>query len=123
MGLKIEIDLDEWYYALDVMEGPGIETVEALDAVLQTGLAFSQAQVHAETGSLRASGHAVSARIGEEWTGDIIFGGPAPGYPHNPVDYAIYEYERGGAHDFLYHLSLLSDQFVEAMFATVKARL
>lgn len=74
--------------------------------MLATGFAITQARTHVLTGSLKASGKTSTDFDGDEWTGEISYGGalwktPAPGPPNNPVDYAIFEMARGGEHDFL----------------------
>ncbi len=123
--LRIDLDLSDFYEALNVIEGPGPETLAALDVTLQAGYAQTQVAVHVITGSLKASGRTeVEYEPGSEvWQGDIVYGGPSPGSVNNPVEYAEYERARGGSHNYFANLPLLYDQFEEAVFASVEARL
>lgn len=117
------MDVSEWLDALDAHEGPGEETLLALSQVLSEGFAETQARVHVDTGSLRGSGRVSSDRVEEGWEGEITYGGPAPGYAHPYVDYAREEFGRGGDHDAMSNLDLMREDYLEAMGATVRARL
>ena len=87
-----------------------------LDAVLELGFAQTQAVVHVETGSLKSSGNSSSKsdRLTKRWEGEIQYGGPSTSI-NNPVDYAIYEKRRDGAHDFFAPLHLLHPLYVSAI--------
>jgi hypothetical protein len=75
-------------------------TVGKMETILAEAFAQTQAATHVITGSLKASGTTESDFDGKDhWTGTISYGGPSTG-PNNPVDYAIYEMNRGGSHDF-----------------------
>lgn len=86
-----------------------------LDAALGEGFLQTQANVHVITGSLKGSGKKKSKADNDDWVGEITYGGPSVGFAHNPVDYAIYEREKGGDHDFLTNLDFLHSLFVQAM--------
>lgn len=121
--VRIEADLKQFFRALDVLEGPGPETLQALDAALMGAFVQTQMATHIITGSLKGSGRKSSEPSRQGWSGEISYGGPSPGFPNDPVDYAIYEMRRGQAHDFFSSLPLIYGDFELAMFATVKARL
>lgn len=121
--LWISIDVDEWLDALDAHEGPGIETLLALQSTLAAGFAETQALVHVVSGSLKASGRMGTDTDDNSWTGEITYGGPAPGAPKPYVNYARKEFGRGEEHNAMANLDLLTSDFLEAMTATVKARL
>lgn len=121
--LYITVDMSEWFDALDVMSGPGAETVEQLSASLEAGFTETQALVHVQTGSLKASGKAQAELSDDEWAGEISYGGSSPGSVYDPVTYATEEFSRGGSHDALRNIHLMYDDMTEAMFATVRARL
>lgn len=118
-GLK---DFDKYLDKLG-SGGSHYEAVGALEKVLRAAYLETQALTHILTGSLKASGRTQSnytKRGGGEWTGEIIYGGqlhrpPAPGPPNDPVDYAIYEMARGGAHDFFGTLPKYDPAFVKAL--------
>lgn len=95
-----------WAYALENMAGPLHAPVGEMEVLFHAAFEETQAATHIITGSLKASGHTDTDVSENAWTGQIIYGGPlfgvpAPGPPNDPVDYAIYELARGGAHDFL----------------------
>jgi len=123
VSIHIFIDVDEWLDALDAHEGPGIETTFALGAVLAAGFAETQELVHVVTGSLQASGRMGTKTNDDSWEGEITYGGSAPGFPHNPVTYAKKEFGKGEEHDAMRNLDLMDQDYLEAMTATVKARL
>lgn len=120
MSVRIFIDVDDWLDALDAHAGPGTETKQALNAVLQAGFEETQAIVHVITGSLKASGRTDTSADGNSWEGEIRYGGPAPGYAHPYVFYATEELNR---HDYFRNLHLLDFDFEQALYATVRARL
>jgi len=119
--LHIHADLDDFYDALRVLSGPGPETVAALDGVLAKGFAETQARVHVITESLKRSGRPKSTHDDDSWDGAIIYGGPSPGSVNDPVEYAEYERQRGGTHDYLSNLPLLHSDFEDALYASVRA--
>lgn len=97
--------IKKWVADMKELAGPPHKPVGQLEAMLAAAFAETQAATHVITGSLKASGKTASDFDGDEWTGEITYGGAlwkpaAPGPPNNPVDYAIYEMARGGAHDF-----------------------
>jgi len=97
--------VSKWAAAIENYAGPPHKPVGELEAMLASAFAETQAHTHVITGSLKASGKTNSEFDGDEWEGEISYGGalwktPAPGPPNNPVDYAIYEMARGGDHDF-----------------------
>ena len=79
------------YFSMD-LDGAGDELERlrhppfaALEGVLATTFAITEARVHVETGKLLASGHPASETAGDVWTGNIEFAG----------DPGIYELARG----------------------------
>lgn len=123
MSVRIFIDVSEWLDALDAHEGPQEETRTELAAVLAGVFTEIESNVHVITGSLKASGRMNTDVDESEWTGEITYGGPAPGMPHPDVRYARDEFGRGGSHDPVSNLDLASHDFMHAMAATVRARL
>lgn len=103
----------------DLEEGarpPSFKITAKFEAVLGQAFAHTQAQTHIISGSLKASGHTSSDFDGDTWSGTVAYGGPlwaspVPGPPHDPVDYAIYEKARGGAHDFFSGLEVYEQEF------------
>ena len=94
----------------------------ALERVLARQFAAGQAATHVVTGSLRGSQDIDSSYAAGVWTGTIAWGGPAPGFENNPVDYAVYEAARGGRHDFREPLQRMSDGYRLAVRAHLKGR-
>jgi hypothetical protein len=95
---------------------PDPRMVRLLDTALNVGFDVTQADVHILTGSLKASGkhdHETNQAL-HQWEGTIEYGGVSTGV-NNPVDYAIYEKRRGGAHDFTAGLALIDPLFRAAM--------
>lgn len=123
MSIRITVDVDEWLDALDAHEGPGIETLLALQGVLREAFAETQALVHVVTGSLKGSGRVSTDSDDDSWTGEISYGGPAPGFAHPYVGYARREFGKGEDHDALRNLHLIGEDILDAMAATVRARL
>lgn len=95
---------------------PDAKMRAALDSVLNLGFKETQKAVHIETGSLKTSGKKGSktSKVRKRWEGTIEYGGPSGGV-HNPVDYAIYEKERDGTHDFMAPLYIIHPFFVAAI--------
>lgn len=108
------------YTAIDahfnrLSNAPSRKGVRALEAALNTGVGFVKLATHVDTGSLKDSVTGESERTAmNKWEGTITAGGPSSG-PNNPVDYAIYEKRRGGAHDFFEPLKAMDPIFVQAM--------
>lgn len=66
-------------------------TITNLEQTLKAMFGLSQALCPVVTGSLRNSGKTESETDGTiEWTGTMSYGGSSPGFPNDPVDYAIY---------------------------------
>lgn len=89
----------------DGQKVPSYKVTSGLETVHRAVFVDTQARTHIITGSLKASGKSETDFDGETWTGKITYGGvlwkpAAPGPPNDPVDYAIYEMDRGGSHDF-----------------------
>lgn len=104
---------------LDRLEKAPTKASAYLDAVLYQGFAQTQALVHIITGSLKASGKATTEFDGDNWKGEISYGGFSLGV-NNPVTYAIYEKARDGDHDFLAPLKTLDSLFVKAILKALE---
>lgn len=108
-------DFSEVYAVLRGMErAPSQKGIHALGLVMDFGLAQMKGATHIETGSLESSEKADADHRGALWSAEIQAGGVSTGV-HNPVDYAIYEQARGGAHDFTLPLNALDPFWVEAV--------
>lgn len=119
--ITINSNWDSILNELDRLDGlPDHGATEALNAVLLDLLAESKARTHVITGSLKNSGRAETKQDSHEWEGKIIFGGPSPGFPNDPVRYAGYERARGGEHDFLKDAFLFHDRFSEAVRSSLQ---
>jgi hypothetical protein len=99
--IRITTTLDKWVVAAGkfsslMEEVSGRELEKAAQATYEA----SQDEVHIITGSLKGSGRWEVERGRVRTTVRVIYGGPSSG-PISPVDYAIYEQARGGAHDFM----------------------
>lgn len=97
-----------------IADAPDAKTVAALDSVLTAGFLDTQSRTHVLSGSLKASGRMESGVEDGEWQGTISYGGASAG-PNSVVDYAIYEMQRGGEHDFFSDLPGLDDRFTDAI--------
>lgn len=95
--------------------GPTSADLLAFEIVLEDQFRATQAAVHVITRSLKGSGRSSFKMDNNSWEGEIRYGGPSPGFIHNPVDYAEFERERDGAHDFLAPAETLSDGYINAM--------
>jgi hypothetical protein len=100
-------------------KGPTAADLLEFEAVLQEQFNATQARVHKITRSLALSGKMHSDSKNGTWEGEITYGGVSSGI-HNPVDYAEYERERDGAHDFFSSLEGLSAKYVQAMEAFLR---
>lgn len=99
MSIRMHVDDTEATREMDHLlnlAGP----IEHLERILAEQFQAGQAAVHVITGSLRASEEIDSDYRAGRWAGQVSFGGPSPGFPNDPVVYAVYEAARGGAHDF-----------------------
>lgn len=73
-----------------------------LSAVIKTVAKDAHSRVHKETLSLQTSEDVTSESTRNTWEGQVSFGGPAPGRPNDPVNYARAEWNRGGTHNFFF---------------------
>jgi len=110
-GITAEIDR--------LSDGPTAKDLLHFEAVLQRQFAATQVKVHKITRSLATSGKMSSDMKGNSWQAEITYGGPSSGV-HNPVDYAEYERERDGSHDFFSPLEGMSHEYVAAMEAFLR---
>lgn len=114
--IYIHSDWSDVHAELDRLEGMPDEAITArLDAVLTAALVEAKVGTHVITGSLKNSGRENSETTGHRWEGTIEFGGPSPGFPHDPVKYAGYEKARGGSHDFMEPIYHYHEAFREAL--------
>lgn len=107
---------------LDRLSGsPSPIGTAALETVFDGGAKTVQGAVHVLSGSLKSSGKSRSGtnRATHSWSGQIRYGGPSMGV-NNPVDYAIYEKRRGGAHDFFLPLIALHEGYVQAILTEMR---
>lgn len=100
-------------------DGPNSADLIEFEFVLQDQFRATQLGVHKVTRSLQLSGKMQSKSSNGNWEGEITYGGPSYGI-HNPVDYAEYERERDGDHDFFIHAEALSSGYIAAMNAFLK---
>lgn len=121
--ISFHVDMDEWTDALRAIAGPGVETVEELEALIETAFDETQIIVHVITGSLKNSGRTHFRTQDSEWSGEIIYGGPSPGFPNDPVDYAGKEMGKGGEHDFLRNVDLIHEDLKNALYTSMNARM
>lgn len=112
---QVKIFAQEVLNELDRLQHPDFEAIAELEQVLSEVFTLTQAEVHVITGSLRGSGSTSSGFDGQTWTGGVSYGGPSPGFPFDPVEYAFYEWRRGGTHDFFGHVHQIDDRFSEAI--------
>lgn len=113
--IKIEIIEEGILAEIDrLARGPSTTDLLKFEAVLQTQFNATKQAVHKISRSLLLSGKIESHHSKDSWSGEITYGGASEGI-HNPVDYAEYERERDGAHDFFAPLDGLSSEYVTAM--------
>ena len=91
------------------LQKPPFKTIFQLEQALAKGFAETQAATHVLTSSLKFSGTTTSNFDGDTWEGTVSYGGPSTGV-NNPVDYAIYERQRGGDHDFMAPLKTTEEE-------------
>lgn len=99
MSVRFHVDIGEVEREFDRLTDMGAATMR-LEQVLAAQFAGMQQATHVITGSLRGSEDIDSDYRAGRWVGQIVAGGPSPGFPNDPVVYAVYEAARGGAHDF-----------------------
>lgn len=114
------IKVERYYAGIDtevnrLADGPISADLLAFEVVLEDQFRATQAAVHVITRSLKGSGRSEFKMDNNSWEGEITYGGPSPGFIHNPVDYAEYERERDGNHDFLAPVHGLSEGYIKAM--------
>jgi len=115
--IQVKIDASEVSHELDRLSGHPTHSLIALEAALEATFEATQLDVHVITGSLRNSGKSESGYHNDQWEGTIQYGGRAPGSPHAQVDYAFYEWRRGGTHDFLRAVPGFRETFADAVEA------
>jgi hypothetical protein len=121
MSVRFDVDDRAQRAEFDRLLDMGKVTTE-LERILAIQFAASNAAVHVETGSLRGSEDIDSDYTGGRWIGQISFGGASPGFPHDPVVYAVYEAARGGAHDFTIPITTRDQMYARAMRAHLQGR-
>jgi hypothetical protein len=108
-------DYRELERELSRIEGmPNAKMNTALDTAFELGYETVKADVHVQTSSLKNSGKKSTKHGRSKWEGKFSFGGPSTGV-NNPVDYAIYELDRGGDHDFMKTTPQMRATFVTAI--------
>lgn len=118
--INLRGDYDEIDKEIDRIAGlPDFKTTSALDGVLEVAFQQTQALVHVQTGSLKASGKKRSKTSGDKWEGELEYGGLSTGV-NNPVDYAMYEQRRDGGHDFMSNVHLLDAMWTDAILTGLK---
>jgi hypothetical protein len=90
-----------------------------LDIILEKQFAKTQMDVHVITSSLKQSGKKSSTVRGRTWTGRISYGGASTG-PRPVVNYAIYERERTGSHDYMRGVMDFHFQYVNTIKELLK---
>ena len=114
--------MDDWFSSLRAISGPGPETVQELELVVETEFEEIQDRVHVVTGSLKGSGRTAYKKEDNSWSGEISYGGPSPGFSHNPVTYAEKEFSQGGQHDPFRRSYLIHDDLRDALYASMRVR-
>lgn len=114
------IKVDRYIAGIDtevnrIADGPTSADLLAFEIVLEDQFRATQAAVHVITRSLKGSGRSSFKMDSDSWEGEITYGGASPGFLHNPVDYAEFERERDGAHDFMAPADRLSPGYINAM--------
>lgn len=100
-------------------DGVPIEYLLQFEIVLHEQFRGTQAAVHVITRSLKSSGKMSSSHSKSSWEGEITYGGASEGI-HNPVDYAEYERERDGVHDFLAPAEAIESEYQNAMMTYLR---
>jgi len=117
------IDIDEVYNDVDRIGNPGSSLTAALDAALNLVFTASQADVDVLTGALKASGRINTATDQNDWKGSVSYGDLSQNAPGGDgvrdvnvgVNYAFYEWRRGGTHDFFRSAPLFEDSYGTAI--------
>lgn len=113
--IRINRLTDEIDKELDrLSDGPTIQDIMKFESVLARQFNATQARVHVQTGSLKTSGKVSSSKTPSSWEGNISYGGLSGGI-HNPVDYAEFERERDGAHDFLAPAVAMEQEYLDVI--------
>lgn len=108
-------DYDDMMDSINAVgDQPSAKMVLLLNNVLHRGFTFVQEDTHVQTSSLLQSEKSEGGVKYKRWEGKITAGGPSGGV-NNPVDYAIYEKARDGAHDFFRRLPLLHSSYIRAI--------
>lgn len=94
---------------------PNLPAIVKFEAILERLFAETQFVVHVETGSLRASGEHKAWYHNRKWHGRISYGGMSHGMPNDPVKYAEFERERGGAHNFMRPIAHADNYYFRAI--------
>lgn len=106
--IAIHSDYSDMFKEFDRVESMPTPAMAArLDAVLDVGFNTSRALVHVITGALKGSGKKSSKVNHADWKGEFSFG--------EGLDYAIYEKERDGGHDFFAETYILKSMFTAAL--------
>lgn len=105
-GISAEVDR--------LARGPSPVDLLEFEIVLQDQFEATKLAVHKITRSLALSAKMESDMKGDTWEGEITYGGPSYGV-NNPVDYAEYERERDGSHDFFAPLKDFDHAYIKAM--------
>ncbi len=116
MTVRFSVDDRDAQRSFDRLLDVG-RAVEACEAVLARQHQAMQRATHVITGSLRGSEDIDSDFRTGRWAGQLVAGGPSPGFVNNPVVYAVYELARGGLHDFRAPAEAMSGQYGDAMRA------
>jgi hypothetical protein len=100
--IRIDVDTSDVERELDrLARGPGADgTTMRLESTFLRAFLGTQGVVHVRTGSLKGSGRVSTNFGGSQWEGTMNYGGPSPGFPHDPVKYAKPELARHGTHNF-----------------------
>lgn len=119
--IQVKTLQDGMMHELDrLADGVRIEYMLHFEIALREQFRATQSAVHVITRSLKTSGRLSSTHSKDSWSGEITYGGLSEGSIHNPVDYAEYERERGGHHDFLAPAIALEEQYVKAMMTLLR---
>jgi hypothetical protein len=87
--------LDAWIDGLDRLGTPNQHARDLWDQATERFYDRTQEHTHIITGRLIASGRYATQRRGDTIEGRVTYGGTPE------VDYAVYEFGRGGSHDAL----------------------
>jgi hypothetical protein len=113
-GRHIEVfGLDKWIDGLDKFDEPDEEDLKRWNGATRFFFDKTQTAVHIDSRALQKSGRWSSSRVGHTLIGEVEYGGtPA-------VDYAIYEFRRGGEHDALNRGFVMAKRTFEAVLAEI----